>query len=137
MKDITEMVWPVENYTDKIHTGLAAMFTTYPWLTFTVGQMEMHLTRGYGWLTTETPQRKHLLDKLITTGIRKLIQTGRVQKVTSKVSVEPQWMAVKGVESSSYTNVTSEDSVATTEEARKAVSRRSVGVKKLWKLNHS
>jgi hypothetical protein len=136
MKDTSEMVWPVENYTDKIHTGLAALFSTYSWLTFTVNQMESHLSRSYKWLTVDTPQRKELLHKLIQTGIRKLIQTGRVQKVTSKVSVEPQWMAIKGVQESSYTNITSEDQVATTPEARKAVNRRSIGRKKLWDLNH-
>ena len=135
MKNITEMVWPVENYTDKIYTGLSVMFTTYPWLTFTVDQMESHLTKAYSWLQVDSEQRKVLLSKLISTGLKKLIQSGLVQKVTSKISVERQWMAVKGVQTSCYTNITSEDSVATTDEAKKAIGRRSISGKKLWELN--
>jgi hypothetical protein len=131
-----EMVWSVENYTDKIHTGVSAVFTTYPWLTFTVSQMKEHISKGYHWLVVETPQQSQLLDKIVSTACKKLVQTGRIKKVTSKFSVDNQWMAVKGVESSSYTNVTGTTAVATTNEAKKAVGRRSIGARKLWELNH-
>jgi hypothetical protein len=33
-------------------------------------------------------------------------------------------------------NVTSTDSVAQTDEAKKAIGRRSIGARSLWRLNH-
>jgi hypothetical protein len=134
-KEVSEMVWPVENYTDKIHTGLKMMFITYPWLSFTIPQMRQHLTKGYNWLANPTEAQTALLDKLIKTGIQKLIQLGTVKKVTSKVSVESQWQATAAVADSGMVNITSEDSVAHTEEARKAVKRRALGGKSLHVLN--
>ena len=129
------MIFPVENYTDKIHTGIKAMFRSSPNLTFTVSQMKGHLQRGYHWLRKLTPQQDALLSKLIQTGIKKFIQTGIVKKVSSNVSVESQWQLASAVADSGYTNVTSDDEVAQTEEARKAAERRAVGGKSLWVLN--
>lgn len=131
----SETVWPVENYTDKIHSGIYIMFEQKPWLTFTVNQMKEHLIRGYSWLTIETPYKEKLLEKIILTGIKKHIQSGRVQRVESKVSIDPQWMCKKGVENSSYVNITSQDDVAVTRIAKRLVSRRAVSPMKLWRLN--
>jgi hypothetical protein len=135
MKNVNEMVWPVENYTDKIHFGLRMMFATYPWLTFSTGQMETHLVKGFNWLDNPNERQRLVLDKIIRTGIRKLIQAGKVKKVTSRVSVEDQWIAVANVADSGYTSVTSNCEVALTEEAKKASNRRSIGARKLWALN--
>jgi len=135
MKNVTEMVWPVQNYTDKSHFGLKMMFATYPWLTFTAGQMESHLVKGFNWLANPDHRQRLVLDKIIRTGIRKLIQSGKVKKVTSNVSVEDQWIAVANVEGSGYTSLTSQDEVAKTDAAKKAASRRSIGARKLWSLN--
>jgi len=135
-KDLQEMVWPVENYTDKIHTGIKTMFQLRHWLTFTIPQMREHLVRGYPWLANPTARQTELLDKIIKTGIQKLIQSGKVKKVLSVVSVEPQWQwAADVVENDGFTNVTSEDSVAQTDEAKKAAGRRAIGGRTLWKLN--
>jgi len=135
-KDITEMVWPVENYTDKIHTGLKFMFQLRPHLSFTLSQMKEHLVRGYTWLANPTEPQTALLNKLITTGIKKLIQAGMVKKVTSKFSVESQWQWAATVAESGYTNVTSEDSVAHTDAAKHGAKRRALGGMKLWRLNN-
>ena len=68
--------------------------------------------------------------------ILKLVQSGKVKKVTSSVSVEPQWQWAADVsENEGFTNVTSEDSVAQTDEARKAAGRRAIGGRTLWRLN--
>lgn len=135
MKDKSEFVWPVENYTDKIHTGLKMMFSTYPHLSFTLNQMKAHIVKGYIWLANPNEHQSALLDKLIHTGIKKLIQTGKVKKVTSKVSVESQWQSASLLDNSGMINVTSEDSVAHSESALKAIGRRAIGGRSLWVLN--
>ena len=134
-KELNEMVWPVENYTDKIHTGIKSTFATYKWLSFTIPQLKEYLTRGYPWLNNPTEKQTILLEKLIKTGITKLIQTGKVKKVSSNVSVDPQWQSAETVSESGFTNVTSDDEVAQTEAAKKAIGRRSIGGRSLWKLN--
>lgn len=135
-KDLQEMVWPVENYTDKIHSGIKMMFQLRHWITFTIPQMKEHLVRGYPWLANPTTRQTELLDKIIKTGIQKLVQSGKVKKVTSLVSVEPQWQWATDVsENEGFTNVTSEDSVAQTDEAKKAAGRRAIGGRTLWRLN--
>jgi hypothetical protein len=135
-KDLQEMVWPVENYTDKIHSGIKMMFQLRHWITFTIPQMKEHLVKGYPWLANPTTRQTELLDKIIKTGIQKLTQLGKVKKVTSSVSVESQWQwASDVVENDGFTNVTSEDSVAQTDEAKKAAGRRSIGGRTLWQLN--
>jgi len=136
MKQTNEMVIPVANYTDKLHTGIRMMFKLYPWLSFTRPQMLDHLKHGYEWMADLDEKQVALVEKIITTGIKKMIQAGDVKKVTSKVSVEAQWTWAKSVEDSGYTNVTSSDSVATTEKAKKAIKGRAVGGRSLWKLNN-
>lgn len=135
-KALTEQVWPVENYTDKIHTGVKATMQTYSHLSFTLLQLRPYLERGYTWLKNPDEKQSALLDKIITTGIRKLIQAGKVKRVSSKVSVEPQWQWATTVAASGYTNITSDDDVAQTDEAKKATSRRSIGARTLWRLNN-
>jgi hypothetical protein len=136
MKQVSEYVWPVENYTDKIHSGLKIMFSTYKWLTFTREQMRSHLIKGYNWLSNNNDQQNALLDKLITTGIKKLIQAGIVKKVSSNVSVDAQWQFASSVGEGGCVDVTSVDAVAKTEEARKASLRRAVGGRTLHRLNN-
>lgn len=129
------MVFPVENYTDKIHTGVKATMANYSHLSFTLHQLRPYLQAGYPWLKNLTERQATLLDQIIKTGLAKLIQIGMVKKVTSKVSVESQWQWASKVAESGYTNITSEDDVAQTDEAKKAVNRRAVGGRSLWKLN--
>lgn len=136
MKATEEMVWPVENYTDKIHQGIKFTFWNAPHLSFTREQLKASLVRGFTWLANPNERQSELLNKLVTTGVKKLIQKGIVKKVTSTVSVEPQWILSKTVEESGYTNITSDDSVAATEAAKKATERRAVGGRALWRLNH-
>lgn len=135
MKEISEYVWPVENYTDKIHTALKAMFSLYPHLSFTKDQMLPYLVKGYPWLANPNERQTVLLKQIIKTGITKLVQSGKVKKVTSKVSVEDQWQATSGTADSGMINVTSEDSVAHSEAALKAINRRAVGARSLHKFN--
>jgi hypothetical protein len=134
-KELSEMVFPVENYTDKIHTGVKATMANYSHLSFTLHQLRPYLQAGYPWLKNLTERQATLLDQIIKTGLAKLIQIGMVKKVTSKVSVESQWQWASKVAESGYTNITSEDDVAQTDEAKKAVNRRAVGGRSLWKLN--
>ncbi len=129
------MVFPVENYTDKIHTGVKVTMANYSHLSFTIHQLRPYLQAGYPWLKNLTERQGTLLDQIIKTGLAKLIQLGLVKKVTSKVSVESQWQWATKVAESGYTNVTSEDDVAQTDEAKKAVKRRAVAGRSLWKLN--
>ena len=135
MKPTTEMIWPVSNYTDKIHTGIKATFLTRPWLSFTIPQLRQYLERGWPWLANPTKHQAEVLDKIVKCGIQELVQLGNVKKVTSKVSVEPQWQATATVAESGMTNVTSEDEVATNELARKMATRRALGRKTLRRLN--
>jgi hypothetical protein len=136
MKDISEYVIPVKNYTDKIHTGIRMMFRMYPWLSFTRPQMMIHLQREYKWMKNLDERQTQVVEKIVTTGIKKMIQVGEVKKVTSKVSVESQWQWAKSVVDSGYTDITSSDSVAKTEEAKKAIRGRAIGGKTLFRLNH-
>ena len=136
MNNKAEMVWPVEGYTDKINFGIRMAFQSFPWLSFTKGQIKTQLTKGYVWLKVTNDRQSVVLDKLISTGVKKLIQSGKVKKVTSNISVEPQWQAASTVAESGYINVTSEDSVAKTSEALKAISRRSIGSTALYRLNN-
>lgn len=129
------MVWPHLNYTDKIHSALRYMFSAQPHLSFTSEQMKSHIVKGFEWLKNNNKKQDQLLDKIIKTGIQKLIQSGKVSKVTSRVSVDAQWQATSSVAESGYTNITSSDSVATSDDAKKAISRRAIGTKKLWELN--
>lgn len=129
------MVFPVENYTDKIHVGVKVTMANYSHLSFTIHQLRPYLQAGYPWLKNLTERQGTLLDQIIKTGLAKLIQLGLVKKVTSKVSVESQWQWATKVAESGYTNVTSEDDVAQTDEAKKAVKRRAVAGRSLWKLN--
>ena len=134
-KELSEQVWPVENYTDKIHTGIKATFRTNHWLSFSLHQLRPFLERGYSWLKNPSEKQSQLLDKIILTGIKKMIQEGNLKKVTSTVSVESQWQWAADVAASGYTNVTSEDSVAQTDEAKKGIKRRALGGMSLWRLN--
>jgi hypothetical protein len=135
MKEVTEYVWPVENYTDKIHSALKAMFSTYPHLSFTVDQMLPFLVKGYPWLANPSERRTVLLKQIIKTGITKLVQMGKVQKVHSKLTVDSQWQSAAAVAESGMVNITSEDSVAHTDAAKKAIGSRAIGGQSLWKLN--
>lgn len=116
--------------------ALGYMFRSSSHLTFTVSQMRAHIVRGYSWLQNNTTEQTQLLDKLIQTGIKKLIQKGDVKKVTSSVSVERQWQATSGLKDGAMVNVTSADSVAITEAAKKAIGRRAINGAELWNLNH-
>jgi len=129
------MVFPVENYTDKIHTGVKATMANYSHLSFTLHQLRPYLQAGYPWLKNLTERQATLLDQIIKTGLSKLVQLGFVKKVTSKVSVESQWQWAATVSDSGYTNVTSQDDVALSDEAKNAVKRRAIGARSLWKLN--
>jgi hypothetical protein len=133
---VKEMVWPQDDYTNKIHFAMKYMFSSQPHLTFTVSQMREHLQRGFKWLVTDNDRQSILLDKIISTGIRKLIQNNLVVLVTSKVSTERQWQHRKGAEVGSHTNITSDDDVAHTTDALKAIKGRAINARALWKLNH-
>jgi hypothetical protein len=134
-KSLNEMVWPVEKYTDKVYDELGVMFTKYGWLSFTKDQIADHMKRELPWLGSNTENQNVLLNRLISTGIKKLVQLGVVVEVTSNVSVDLQWKHAEGVENSGYASVTDPKSVAKTEDAKKAISRRAIGTKKLRKLN--
>lgn len=134
-RDLSTMVFPVENYTDKIHFAMKMMFSSRPWLSFTIQQMKEHLQKGYNWLKELDERQSQLLNKLIKTGIQKQIQLGNVKKVSSSVSVDGQWQWAVTVKDSGYKNVTSDDDVAQSEEAKKAINRRAIGGRSLWKLN--
>ena len=134
-KTLSEQVFPVENYTDKIHTGVKATMARFSHLSFTVSQIRPYLQSGYPWLKNLNERQSTLLDQLIKTALAKLVQLGMVKKVTSKFAVESQWQWASKVADSGYTNVTSDDEVAQTDEARKAVRRRAVGCRSLHRLN--
>ena len=130
------MVFPVENYTDRIHLGVKATMSSYSHLSFTVTQLFPYLQQGYPWLKNLSEKQDVLLKQIIKTALTKLIQLGLVKRVSSKVQVEPQWQWASKVAESGYTNVTSEDEVAQTEDAKKAVGRRALGGKTLHRLNN-
>jgi hypothetical protein len=134
-KALAEMMWPVENYTDKIHSGVKFTLQNYSHLSFTLKQLRPYLESGYPWLKNPNANQSVWLDQIIKTGLLKLIQLGKVKRVTSKVSVEQQWQWATAVASSGYTNITSDSNVAQTEDAKKAVERRAVGGRSLWLLN--
>ena len=134
-KEINDYVFPVEGYTDKIQVGVKYMMEKHSHLSFTIAQLRPFLQSGYPWLKSLDERQGTLLDQIIKTTLTKLIQLGKVKKVTSKVSVEPQWQWASSVAASGYTNVTSEDSVAQTEEAKKAIGSRAIGGQTLFKLN--
>lgn len=136
MKELNEMVWPVEGYTDKISSGIRFTLQRSPHLTFTKRQICESLERGYPWLKNRNAQQEQLLTKLINLYTKRLIQTGQVKKVKSNVSIEPQWMWANAVAESGYINTTSEDSVAHSEAAKKSVSRKPVNPMTLHRMNN-
>ncbi len=129
------MVFQAENYTDKIHTAVKYKMGEYSHLAFSIAQLRPYVQAGYPWLKNLNEHQRAILDKIIGTAMGKLVQLGLVKKVTSKVSVESQWQWASKVAESGYTNITNEDGVAQTDEARKAVGRRGIGGQTLWKLN--
>ncbi len=137
MKNKYDFVWPVENYTDKIHNGIKIMFQLRHWLTFTKNQMRDHVIKGYPWLSNPDDKQIKLLDKIILTAIQKLVQKGLVKKVHSALTVDSQWQWAAGVDAQVYVDVTGDANVAKTIEAQKAITRRALGGKTLWRLNHT
>jgi len=134
-KTVGEMVWPVENYTDKIHSAVKFTMEHYSHLAFSIEQIRPFLERGYPWLKDPNERQLALLNQLIRSAMTKLVQLGKVKRVSSAVSVETQWQWASAVASSGYTNITSNDEVAQSEEAKKAVARRATGGRSLWLLN--
>ena len=126
----------MDDYTNKIHGAMKCMFSLNPNLSYTVGQMESHLVRGFSWLANPTARQSIVLQMVISKGIGKLEQLGIVVKVTSKTSVERQWQSKKGVTLSGYTNITSIDAVAANSKVAAKIKGRSLNAKKLWELNH-
>lgn len=131
------MVFPEPNYTDKIHAAINLLFHFRPWLSFTIPQLRENLETEFVWLKDINPKQKLLLNKLINTGLKKLVQNGSIKKVTSKTSVEPQWQLTESVVESGYTVITSTDEVASTPEALKAIKGRSISDRDLMKLNQT
>jgi hypothetical protein len=136
MKDVSEFVWPVENYTDKIHLGVKATLSLHSHLAFSIQQLLPYLEYGLTWLKNPNERQADLRNKLIQTGIKKLIQQGLVKEVKSNVSVEKQWQWAKAIADSGYTNITSEDEVATSDGILQKVKRRAIGARELWRLNN-
>ena len=129
------MVFPVEGYTDKIHFAVKVQMKRFSHLSFTISQLKPYVQSGYPWLKTLDERQTSLLNQIMMTALKKLIQLGQVKKITSKVQVEPQWQWASAVADSGFTDITSEDSVAQTDEAKKAVERRAIGGRSLWRLN--
>ncbi len=134
--EISEMVWPVENYTDKIWVAVKYTVLATPWLSFTVGQIVDRIRNGYPWLTLDTERQQVTLAKLVAKAMGKMVQQSLAVRVKGPTTVETTWQAVAGLTGSGYKSVTSEDSVAHTPEALKACKRRSIGGRSLWKLNN-
>ena len=134
-KELSDQVWPVTDYTNKIHTGVRASMASNSHLSFTVTQLFPFLQRGYPWLKTLNERQETLLKQIIKTALTKLVQKGEVKKVFSTVQIEPQWQWSSKVSESGYKDVTSQDDVAQTDEAKKAIKSRSIGARSLWKLN--
>ncbi len=128
------MVWPMEGYTDKLHFAVKYTFESSP-LPFTVAQVVDRIRAGYSWLTLETEQQRTLLNKIVRTGITKLTQQGKLKKVHSTVTVDPQWIWARSPYAEGYQDITGVDNVAHTEAARKALNRRALGGQTLWRLN--
>lgn len=129
------MVFPVEGYTDKIHFAVKFKMGEYSHLAFSIAQLRPYIQAGYPWLKTLSEQQRILLDKIIGTAMGKFVQLGLIKKVTSNVSVESQWQWASKVADSGYKNITNDDDVAQTDEARKAVGRRGIGGRSLHRLN--
>lgn len=137
MKHTNEMVWPVEDYTLKIHSALKATFDHFSHLAFTIQQLEERLVNGLSWLQIESDQQRQVLHRIIHTGVKKLIQLGKVVRVFSKVSVEPQWICSKTAAFSGYIVLTTDEQVAKSDVAKKFVSNRALNDRALWAMNRS
>ena len=134
-KDLQDQVFPVKGYTDKIHFGVKHQMQRFSHLSFTISQLRPYVQSGYPWLADLNERQETLLNQIMKTALRKLEQLNLVKKVTSKVSVESQWQWASKVADSGYTNITSNDEVAQTVEAKRAVGRRAIGGQTLWRLN--
>jgi hypothetical protein len=134
-KELSDQVWSVEGYTNKIHVGVRQSMLSNSHLSFTVTQLFPFLQRGYPWLKTLNERQETLLKQIIKTALTKLVQKGEVKKVFSSVQVEPQWQWASKVEDSGYIDITSQDDVAQTDEAKKAIKHRAIGGRSLYRLN--
>lgn len=127
------MVFPVTGYTDKIHEATGQVFVSRPWLTFTRKQLTADVIRSLPWLSVElSAGQTTVLNHIISTGIRLLIQRGTIKKVKGPTTVEPEWQAVAGINVDVYKNITGNDCVA---KDPTKVGNRALNLKRLRKLN--
>ena len=134
MKTVTEMVFSVEGYTDKIQSSINQIFTSRPWLTFTRKQLTSEVIHSLTWLNGKilTEGQTTVLNHIISTGIRLLIQRGVIKKVKGPTTVEPEWQFVEGINGVVYKNLTGNDCVA--KDVTK-VGNRAMNRKQLRELN--
>jgi hypothetical protein len=134
MKPATEMVFHVTGYTDKIIAATGQVFASRPWLTFTRKQLTDDIIRGLPWLNGKilTAGQTTVLNHVISTGIRLLIQRGVIKKVKGPTTVEPEWQAVTGINLEVYKNITGDDCVA---KDPAKVGNRALNLKQLRQLN--
>lgn len=128
------MVFQVAGYTDKIHEATGQVFVTRPWLTFTRKQLTSDIIRSLPWLNGKvlTAGQTTVLNHIISTGIRLLIQRGAIKKVKGPTTVEPEWQAVAGINVEVYKNITGNDCVA---KDPTKVGNRALNLKQLRALN--
>lgn len=134
MKSTSEMVFSVEGYTDKVIFATGQVFASRPWLTFTRKQLTNEIIRSLPWLNGKilTAKQTTVLNHIISTGIRLMIQRGLIKKVKGPMTIEPEWQAAEGINTELYKNLTGDDCVA---KDPTKVGNRALNLKQLRKLN--
>jgi hypothetical protein len=133
MNSPSDMVFPIQGYTDKIIDATGQVFVSRPWLTFTRSQLTADVIRGLPWLTVElSAKQSTVLNHIISTSIRLLIQRGIIKKVKGPMTVEAEWQAKDGIAAGVYVNLTGDDCVA---KNPTKVGNRALNLKQLRELN--
>jgi len=132
MKTLTEMVFPIEGYTDKIHAALEQGFASRPWLTYTKSQMVADLERTLPWTRGRSEHQESVFNKVFTTGLRRLIQLGKVKKVVCKLTTEPTFQWTEGINVKVYKNITGSSAVA---KDPSQIGNRSLNARQIFEIN--
>ena len=135
MKSLTDMVFQEVNYTDKIHDSIRRNFSERPWLTFTFNQIEEALVTEFDWLRGVDKHQKSVLSKVITTGVKKLIQLGEIKKVVGKLSTAAQWQWTDAIDLKSFKNITPDAAVAKSSNVKKMIKRRAISARSMYEFN--
>lgn len=132
------MIFELDHYTDRIHAQMRFLFQNSHQAVNRANITDF-VVRSLGLPKERTPRQEGILNKVIHTGIEKMIQLGEIDLVRSHMSTEREWLWHDYIEGSGYQSLLSTDNHnrARNMKALKLVKNRALSRKQLSKLNES